>query len=141
MPNKVKGLDQLSKELRLLGPAIGKKLLRGATSGALTPTFKKIKVAAPVGGKPHRTFKGRLVSGGFLARSLKRSSRFDQRKGRAVAKIKILPEAFYGAFYDVGVTGKFEKTGWFTGTFIGDRAAIEKRFSDILSAKIKKLTL
>jgi len=141
MSNRVKGLDQLSKELRKLGPDIGKKVLRSATSGALTPTFKKIKMAAPIGGTSHRTFKGRLVGGGFLSRSIKRSSRFFPRKGKAIAKIKILPEAFYGAYYDVGVAGKFAKTGWFTGTFIGDRAAIEKRFSDILSAKIKKLTL
>jgi hypothetical protein len=141
MVNKVKGLDELSKELRKLGPDIGRKLLRSSTSGALTPTFKKIKASAPVGGTPHRTFKGRLVSGGFLSRSLKRSSRFLPRKGRAIAKIKILPEAFYGAFYDVGVPGKFPKTGWFTGTFINDRRAIEKRFSDILKAKIKKLTV
>ena len=140
MASRVKGLDQLSKELRKLGPDIGKKVLRSATSAALTPTFKKIKASAPVGSVPHKTFKGRLVGAGFLSRSLKRSSRFLPRQGKAIAKIKILPEAFYGAFYDVGVPGKFPKTGWFTGTFINDRRAIEKRFSDILSAKIKKLT-
>lgn len=140
MTNRVIGLDQLSKELSKLGPDIGRKVLRSATSGALSPTFKKIKAAAPIGGAAHRTFKGRLVSGGFLSRSIKRSSRFFPRKGKAVAKIKILPEAFYGAFYDVGVSGKFEKRNWFTGLFISDRGSIEKRFSDIMKAKIKKLT-
>jgi len=49
MASRVKGLDQLSKELRKLGPDIGKKVLRSATSAALTPTFKKIKASAPVG--------------------------------------------------------------------------------------------
>jgi hypothetical protein len=135
----IRGLDALSKELQALGPDIAKKALRSATSGALTPTFKKIKMAAPVGSEPHRTFKGRLVAPGFLQRSLKRSSRFFPRTGKAIAKIKILPEAFYGGFYDVGVTGKFPKLDWFTKTFENDREAIEKRFSDLLRAKIKKL--
>ena len=130
MASRVKGLDQLSKELRKLGPDIGKKVLRSATSAALTPTFKKIKASAPVGGTPHRTFKGRLVGGGFLSRSLKRSSRFLPRPGKAIAKIKILPAAFYGAFYDVGVPGKFPKTAWFTGTFLNDVRPIKNRVSE-----------
>lgn len=136
----VKGLDELSKELRKLGPDIGKKALRSATAGALTPTYKKIKMKAPVGDEAHRTHKGRLVAPGFLKRSLSRSSRFFPRMGKAVAKIKINAEAFYGGFYDVGVPGKFKRLEWFTKTFESDREAIEKKFSDLLRAKIKKLT-
>lgn len=132
------GLNKLSKELEKLGHDIGKKVLRSAVSSALTPTFKKIKMGVPVGSKAHRTYKGRLVAPGFLKRNLKRSSRY--KNGRAIAKIKTNPEAFYGVtFLDEG-TSKISARHWFARKFETDRRAIESRFAKILRDKIKKLT-
>ena len=139
----IKGLDQLSKELHKIGAEVGKRAMRSAVNKAMTPTFKKVKMKAPVGSASHRVSRrsgqpGRLVGPGFLSRSIKKSSRFFPRKGRAIAKIKILPEAFYGAYYDVGVSGKFTASHWFTGTFISDRKEIEAIFQQVLRAYIKK---
>ena len=124
--SNIKGLNKLSKQLSSIGPEIGKRAMRSAPLGDRSHTVSK-----------RRGQKGRLVSPGFLSRNIKKSSRFFPRKGKAVAKIKILPEAFYGAFYDVGA-GKFRKTGWFTGTFISDRKQIEGIFQQVLKAYIKK---
>jgi len=138
MPSRVIGLNELSKELAKLGEKIGKKALRSAVSGALTPTFKRIKMGAPVGSKAHRTYKGRLVAPGFLSRNIKRSSRY--KRGRATAKIKTAPEAFYGVtFLDEG-TSKISARHWFARKFENDRRNIEQRFAVILKQKIKKLT-
>lgn len=132
------GLEKLSKELDQLAPNIAKKVLRGATAAALKPTFKLIKLGAPVGSKPHKTYKGNWVGAGFLSRNIKLSSSF--RKGRAIAKVKTTPEAFYGVtFLDEG-TGKISARHWFARKFEKDRRAIEGRFGSILRDKIRKLT-
>ena len=134
----IKGLDKLSKELHELTPKIARKILRQSVSVALTPTLKSVKLKAPVGHLAHRTYKGRLVAPGFLSRNIKKSTKFYPKTGRAIARISVVPEAWYGMFYDTGFNSKFDQTEWMTETFISDRRAIEMRFEQALAARLEK---
>lgn len=139
--NYVKGLNELSKELRALGPDLARKGLRNATRAAMVPTHKKIKAAAPVGTRAHRTYKGRLVAPGFLSRNIKLSTRFNKYKGSATAKIKIHKEAFYGAvFLDEGIPGKISPRHFFLRKFNQDAEKIVREFEKQIDKQIKKLT-
>ncbi len=160
--NEIKGLAMLGKRLEELGGAMGIQTLRHATSAALEKTYRQVKAAAPKGTKPHKTFKGRTVFPGFLARSVKKRSRTFKREGRVQASIGVLKEAFYGIqFLDVGVVvtkrrkgGKGGSAGggkaikpytiparhWFRRRLYENRKQIEETFAIRLRERIDKVT-
>jgi len=134
--NNIKGLRELEKKLVALGATVGGKVLRQSTMNATSPTARRMKAAAPVGKRSHRTYKKRLVAPGFLKQSVTRRSWY--RAGRVTVKIGVKKEAFYGvSFTDFRRSGQ-KRQPWFKHIFIEDRKNIETRFKDELRKKILK---
>jgi len=134
--NNITGLRDLEKKLVALGTAVAGKVLRQATMNATSQTVKRMKAAAPVGKRPHRTYKGRLVAPGFLKQSVTRRSWY--KAGRVTVKIGVRKEAFYGvSFTDFRRSGQ-KRQPWFKHIFINDRKLIEARFASELRKKILK---
>jgi len=153
------GLEALTKQLSELETQLSGRVLKNAVKSALLPAEKAMKLAVPVGKKAHRTYKGNLVSPGFLKRSIRRRVYIDRRNGKVVGIIGVKAEAFYGVhFLDDGITvtkrrtrtksGKRKKvqvkpyriTGksWFVKSFIMNRSNIEQRLKEQLQKGIKK---
>ncbi len=135
----IEGLNELSLKLKKLSDGLGVKAMKDAANVAMDKTFLEVKTGAPVGKKPHRTYKGRLVAPGYLKRTLKKSSRADRRRGKATVSIKAAPEAFYGVqFLDRG-TKKIPARRWFADKFFKNRRQIESTFASELRKKVKTL--
>ena len=167
MPGSVEGLNELSRKLAKLGPSLAGRELRKSAMYATTTVVKEMKQAAPRGKEPHRTYKGRLVSPGFLSRSVKRKSSY--RNGKATVTIGVKKEAFYGVmFVEKGTkphvipkkrsNGAWRRNGlsfggrvvksvnhpgaspkpWFKKTFVSGKMKMLDRFKDRLIYNIKK---
>lgn len=134
---KIEGLKELNKKLAELGDKLGGKTLRQAAMNATTPAFRKIKAAAPVGSRAHRTYKGRLVAPGFLKRNIKRKSRY--KGGRASVAIGVSAEAFYGVSFLDGGTRNTDARPWFKRNFINSQREMEKRLASELRRKILRI--
>lgn len=136
---ELEGLKDLSKKLDQLETQLAGKALRSAVLQATLPAFRAIKLAAPVGNQAHRTYKGNLVSPGFLKRSVKRVSSLDRRTGKVSAAIGVRAEAFYGVtFVDQG-TAKIRPRNWFQRNFETNRSKMEARLVERLRARINKV--
>lgn len=132
----VKGLAALSDQLAQLQTQTAVKVLRQSVHNATLPATRAMKLAAPVGTVAHRTYRKRLVSPGFLKRSIRAISFV--RGGKASALIGVKREAFYGVqFVDRG-TSKMSAKPWFQSVFESARSAMEQRLVEQLRAKIAK---
>lgn len=138
MASNLEGLEKLSKQLSELGPAAGGKLLRSATLRSTLPVVKAARANAPVGVKPHKTYKGRLVGAGFLSRSIARKSRLYTDKKTAYTIIGVKPEAFYGVqFLELG-TKTISRKPWLTKALEDNQQKVVDRMRDILKKGIEK---
>lgn len=138
MTSEIEGLKELSDQLSRLGSKVGGKALRSAAMRATLPVVKAAKSSAPVGVKPHKTYKGRLVSPGFLSRSVARKSRLSKDKRNAYVFIGVKPEAFYGLqFLELG-TSRIPKRPWLTRVFESNQKQVIDRFKGILRENIAK---
>lgn len=135
--NNIEGLRELSRKLEEIGGKVAGKALRQAAMNATTPALKAIKMAAPVGTRAHKTYKGRLVAPGFLKRSIKRKSRLTL--GRAVITIGVLAEAFYGVSFLEGGTKHADPKPFLVRSFIRNRRVMETRLAAQLREKIEKI--
>ena len=115
----VTGLGELQAKLSAMESKTSQKALRSALMQSATPMVRKLRAAAPVGTRAHRTNRGRLVAPGFLRRSVAKSSKLIRSENSTVAVvfIGVKKEAYYGIqFLDRG-TKYIRKMPWFTSTF------------------------
>ena len=63
----VTGLGELQAKLSAMESKTSQKALRSALMQSATPMVRKLRAAAPVGTRAHRTNRGRLVAPGFFA--------------------------------------------------------------------------
>ncbi len=138
MSENLKGLKELQFKLKKLESKTSQKVLVRSLSQSVTPTVRKLRAAAPVGTKAHRTYKGRLVAPGFLSRSVRKRSKVVKGKNKtyAVVNIGVIDEAFYGLKYVEKGTKKMAAQPWFTHNFEADEELIINRFREILKKKI-----
>lgn len=133
----VKGLKELDKQLENVSRKLAAKAIRQAALQATTPAYRQMKLAAPIGSREHKTYKGRLVTPGFLKRSIKRKTFVS--KNSVFVLIGVLPEAYYGVtFLDDG-TQTIGARKWFVKSFENKTDEIVKRFREVLAKKIQKL--
>lgn len=101
--DEVVGLKELSEKLSKLGKIVGGKFLRGSAMSATLPALKKAKALIPKGTEPHKTYKGRLVGGGFASRNIIRKSYINKDKTTATVWLGVKQEAFYAvSFIELG---------------------------------------
>ena len=111
----VTGLGELQAKLSAMESKTSQKALRSALMQSATPMVRKLRAAAPVGTRAHRTNRGRLVAPGFLRRSVAKSSKLIRSENSTVAVvfIGVKKEAYYGIqFLDRG-TKYIRKMPWF----------------------------
>jgi len=138
---ELEGLAELEKKLEQIGGATAEKALRQAVMNASTPAFKAIKMAAPVGKRAHRTYKGRLVAPGFLRRNIVRRSRIHRGHNKTWASVVIgvRDEAFYGVQFLERGTSKMAARPWLAKTFARYRPQMEQRLKEQLRRKIERI--
>lgn len=99
------GFKELSKKLEALSDLDRGKVIRSAGNAAGMVVVKRARATVPVGGVPHKTYKGRWVSPGFLQRSIKKTSRLSRDKHGITVRIGVKSEAFYGVnFLELGTS-------------------------------------
>ena len=140
----------LTQEINSISDKFAVKAFRAALSASVTPTVKKMRLAAPQGEEPHRTYKKRLVAGGFSSRSIRKQTKTDKKLGKIVVSIGVTEEAFYSvAFLDKGIDvsqrkGKNIKPytikphPFFKGIFENDESAILSHMTRKLRSNIRK---
>lgn len=110
------------------------KALRSALMSATLPVVKEARARAPLGKLPHKTYKGRIVSPGFLARSLGRKSRVNRDGTGVSVSIGVRNEAFYGVqFLELG-TSKIPRRPWLVPSY----EAKHREALDIFKARLKE---
>jgi hypothetical protein len=144
----VQGLKELEIKLSKLEQKLAAKTLKSAMTYAVSPVKRQMKMAAPVGKEPHRSYKkiaggkGRLLPPGFLKKSIKHITRVDKRRGTISAFIGVKSEAFYGVqFLDVRdykvQTKPLPHTPWFKTVFEANAQTMVDRFRYKLREKVE----
>ena len=137
---KIEGIKELEKKLRELQGDAAIKTIRKSMVYATRPTRTEMKAAAPVSTAAHRTYKKRLVTPGFLSRSIRAKTYIED--GVIVQKIGVEDEAFYGVqFHDEIATGQARPKRWFKNTFIKNTQNIIDRMVFFMKKEIDKLSL
>lgn len=99
----IEGLEELNLKLSKLERRIGAKVLRRALRTAVKPVLRQMKLAAPIGTKPHKTYNGLYVSSGHLKRSIKMGTRLNRATNKMSVYLGVKRSAFYGInFLDQG---------------------------------------
>lgn len=144
--SRIKGLKDLSRQLRRMGERAGGKALRSATLRGSLPALKAARTRAPVGSPPYegkdpypvRTYKGRLRTPGFLRRNIGRKSKIASDKRSVKVMIGPRPEAFYGTqFIELG-TSRTPRRPWLEPSFRASIPAISGRMRRILKDLVDK---
>ena len=136
---KIDGMKELSKALTALGRKAGGNALRRAVNAGATVIKREAKSRIPKGRKPHRTYKGRLVGGGFSSRSIKSASRLSKDKSFVSARIGVRREAFYAThFVEVG-TKRMRARPWLEPAIRSKRHEAVRRIRGKLYQDIRKI--
>lgn len=99
----VEGIRDIQKAFRGLEKAGQIRVLRNSLNAALNPPLMAARASAPRGVQSHKTYKGRVVAGGFLSRrGIKKSTRVGKDRKRVFGNVRLDSEAFYGSFIEHG---------------------------------------
>lgn len=152
---------ELYAKLGALSSRLQVRALRGAVRRAARITLNKARSLATLGTEAHRTYKRRLVSPGFLRRSLRVITKVTPSEGKVAAIIGVRKEAFYGPqFYDQGpytiTRRRYKRSGrksravrqikpytlrkrpWFESAFDSSKQQMENDFVQFLRQEIDK---
>ena len=99
------GFKELSDKLKELPEKVRKTALRKATKEASAVVLKEAFSRIPKGDpkKPHKTYKGNIVFGGYASRNIRAVVKLARNKKTGYARIGVAPEAFYAlSFVELG---------------------------------------
>lgn len=122
---------------RHLKEAAKPRVVRSALNAALQEGVKAARDNAPVGDEPHKTYRGRLVVGGFLKRNIKKSTRVSKDKKEVVGNIRLSREAFYGSFIEFGFKSKGPRP-WFFPAVNAVEPRMFRRYQTKMIERIEK---
>lgn len=141
MAKELKGAAELHKKLELLSDIAAAKIVRSTLRSAMLPAKKKAQAAAATlsqRGKPHRTFKGRLVAPGFASRNLRIIVTRGKGGENPRALLGVRAEAYYAvAFLELG-TSTISKTPWLVPSFEAAQPEIMEKMISDLKRKIER---
>lgn len=113
MRNNVIGVDALKKKISVIAEETDPKLTAQALRSAMKPMLSAARANAPTGEDSHRTYKGRLVSPGFLKRNIKLKKLRFRDKSRVGYGLWAQGEAWYGQALERGrKAGRKGKYAW-----------------------------
>jgi HK97 gp10 family phage protein len=134
----IEGFEALERQLSGLEPKRQKRAYRNAASAAMLPVVRAAKSSAPVGLEAHKTYKGRWVSPGFLARSVRRKSMAYRDGSKFLALVGVAPEAFYGVqFLELG-TRHIPRRPWLEPAYRSQSRDVVELFRKKLKHQIEK---
>lgn len=137
---KIEGLKELTRKLAALSAMDQGKVIRNAGNAAGTVVVKRARATVPTGSVPHKTYKGRWVSPGFLSRSIKKSSRLSRDKNAVFVSIGVKGEAFYGTqFLELG-TSTQPAQPWLRPALDDSKKQAIAIFREKILANIKKIS-
>lgn len=151
--SQTEGFEELDKLFKELGSAASGKALRQSVGVAMTPVVKQARVWAPEGGefggepRTHRTYKGRLVTPGFLSRNIGKSTFLSKSKNFASASVAPRGEAWYGKLFSSSLprpfktkngTRDFPEDDFLAEAFDAKKDEMIRRFYDALGKRLDK---
>lgn len=135
---RVSGLKELDKAISKLQPKFQRRVYRNAVNASLLPVMREAKASAPRGTEPHKTYKGRWVSPGFLARSVARKTIAKRDGSKFIGMVGVKPEAFYGTlFLELG-TSQIPARPWLEPAFRRNKKTTQRLFRKKLWEQIRK---
>lgn len=139
MASQLEGVKALTAQLTELGAKVASKELRGTVKNALEEAEHIARATMPQGDEPHKTYRGRLVSGGFALSTLHIETSLNKRTGAAVATLGVAREAFYAtAFVELG-TSKMAAQPWLRPAFERSQDAMLRKIATELRERVEKI--
>lgn len=144
MANELIGVAELTAKLQeLADPSRTARAVRSALSTAMNPVKKVAKAnlskISPGKRQLHKTYKGRWVSAGFAARSLRVKTFANRQKTKFSAALGVSREAFYAVtFFELG-TSKLAKQPWLRPAFDATKQVALKSFSATLKKRVESI--
>lgn len=131
------GVSEMKRKLSIIIEETDPKLTAQALRAAMKPMLSAARANAPSGKDAHRTYKGRLVSPGFLKRNIKLKKLKSRDKSRAGYGLWAQGEAFYGGIIESGA--KHIRTNpWLGKAYKEHKDGVERSFKDELSKRIMR---
>lgn len=144
MATELIGVRDLHRKLsRLASAKEGAKALRDSVATPMRAVRKLAKVnlaaVSPGVAEFHTTYRGRIVSRGFAARSLVVLTGLNKAKTAAFSKLGVKREAFYALqFFELG-TATIPKREWLVPAFEAQRSASLTAIGATLKKHIEKI--
>lgn len=105
MAEVIEGMAALQRRIQAMGRVSRGRVLRQSASAAVNPMLQAARANAPKGERQHKTYKGRLVTPGFLRRNVKKKVRTSRDKNIVFITIDSFDEAWYGDLQETGFKG------------------------------------
>lgn len=140
----VEGTKELTEKLReLASPKEQAATLRAAVREPMKDVMRvaqsNIARISPGKRQIHRTYKGRLVTAGFAARSLRMITVMSRDKQMAQSVLGVRKEAFYALqFFELG-TAKIPRQPWLMPAFYQSRNATLKKVGEVMKKRIERI--
>jgi HK97 gp10 family phage protein len=135
----LEGARDLAAKLVALKPSQQGRALRDAVQKAMLPTYRDALHTIPVGTKPHKTYKGRVVEPGFAQQNLRLKTWTSKDKQAAAAMVGVNPEAFYVLqFIELG-TSKLPPRPWLEPAFRSNKGLAVSTITDELRKRIERI--
>lgn len=139
MTATLEGTRELSRQLAELGKATSGRVLKAAVGEAMLPTFRQALSTVPVGTRPHRTYKGRMVEPGFAQQNLRLKTWVSRDKSAAAAMVGVAPEAYYVLqFIELG-TSRIPAAPWLTPAFESNKDAGVRIIAQEMRTRIERI--
>lgn len=138
MASQLEGVAELIGKLNELGVKLAGRELVGVAKDAMQLAEHRARAAMPVGEEPHKTYRGRLVSGGYSISTLHIETKLDKRTGTASAILGVGREAFYAVqFVELG-TAHMAARPWLRPAFTEASDPILRQIGASLSTRIER---
>lgn len=136
----LEGIAELTAKLNALGASVAARELKGAAKDTLTIAEHRARSTMPQGVEPHKTYRGRLVSGGYALSTLHIETKLNKRTGSAVATLGVGREAFYAVqFVELG-TARMAARPWLRPALEDSENAMLSQLSVVLKKRVEKAT-
>jgi HK97 gp10 family phage protein len=137
---KLEGVADLTAKLNELGAKVAARELKGTAKEALQIAEHKARATMPQGVEPHKTYRGRLVSGGYALSTLHIETKLDKRQGSAIATLGVGREAFYVVqFVELG-TARMAARPWLRPALEDSEDAMLSQLSVSLKKRVDRAT-
>lgn len=137
MASGLEGTAQLAKQLESLGKALSVPIMRAAVRAGVAPVVAKAQQLIPVGTKPHKTYKGRIVQGGFAKSSIAIVTKSTNGGTTVSAAVGVRKEAFYALQFVERGTRKMRAQAWLNPAFLSTQVQQQTALADKLRAAIE----